>query len=76
MTDAQWQDATDTVAEILISELAEVTEEMVEAASKAAEAAAVEIGADGKRRLRPCTEADLHTVVWRAMLAAKLAGRR
>jgi len=64
----------DAVTDILGEELSVVTEAMVEAGSRAAEALTVEQGPDGKRRLRITSEAQYMAAIWRAMLRAKLGG--
>lgn len=66
--------ATLAVAGVLAEELGDVTDAMIEAGSRAENALLVEIGPNGKRRLRMVSERQRLGVIWTAMLAAKLGG--
>ncbi len=64
----------DAIAAIIAEELAEVTPAMLEAGSAAALAVSTVIDPRGRRQPSGATTAQELSAIWRAMLAAKLAG--
>lgn len=62
-------------AAVLAEEMSEVTSAMVEAGSRAASQAKLTRDGHGRRIFREnVTEDEIMTVIWSAMLAAKLSG--
>lgn len=65
----------DAATHALIDELSEVSDSMIEAASKAETKLLLNMPSSSKRALRLVPESHRYAVLWRAMLAAKLGER-